>query len=273
MADGPDAMHAYYALDKERDRLTRDVGRVEYERTVEVVSRTLPPVPAVVADIGGGPGRYTDWLATSGYTVIHRDVMAHHVEHVVNRHGDVVDAAVGDARELDLDDGVADVVLLLGPLYHLPDEEDRLKALREAVRVTRPGGVVHVAAISRWAARLHGMLVSRIHQVYPVLSEMIEEMEGSGWMRPIVDAGFTGFAHTPEQLRDEVVTSGLDVESLVALEGISFALADLEERLDDERERALLMDTLRAVESVPELLGLGPHLLATARAPVDPREA
>lgn len=267
MFDDGAAMQAYYAQDKERDRLERDVGRVEYARTIEVIGRTLPAPPAVVADIGGGPGRYTDWLIDSGYTVVHRDVVAHHVVQVRERHGGAVDAAVGDARALDLADSSVDVVLLLGPLYHLPERSDRVRALGEAMRVVRPGGAVHVAAISRWAARLHGMLVSRIHQVYPKLEDSVEEMERSGQMHPIVDAGFTGYAHTPDELREEVRESGLDLHSLVALEGIAFALADLDDRLDDLGERELLMDTLRAVESVPDLLGLGPHLLASAHRP------
>lgn len=258
-------MQAYYGQDKERDRLADGVGRVEHARTVEIICRTLPPAPAVVADIGGGPGRYTDWLVEGGYTVVHRDVVTGHVEQVRSRHGGRVDTAVGDARQLDLADSSFDVVLLLGPLYHLRHAEDRVRALREARRIVRRGGAVHAAAISRWAARLHGMLVSRIHQVLPVLAENIDEMERSGWMRPIVESGFTGYAHTPEQLRSEVTQAGLVVESIVALEGISFALADLNARMDDPAERTLVLDTLRAVESVPELLGIGPHLLATAQ--------
>jgi hypothetical protein len=94
---------------------------------------------------------------------------------------------------------------------------------------------------------------------------MVDDMERSGFMPPIVEAGFTGYAHTPEQLRHEVAAAGLVLESLVALEGVSFALADLDARMDDPVERAFVLDTLRAVESVPELMGVGPHMLATAR--------
>lgn len=264
MADD-DAMQAYYARDEERDRLAEGVGRVEFARTVEVITRTLPAPPATVADIGGGPGRYTDWLIDAGYTVLHRDLVGCHVEQVRERHADRVDSAVGDATGLDLADASVDVVLLLGPLYHLYDAHDRVRALREASRVVRPGGVVHAAAISRWATRLHGILVEHFHERHPALLEAVDEFERSGVMTPVHDRGFTGFAHTPEQLRDEVAESGLALESLVCLESIAFALTDLDRRWDDPTERTLLLDTLRAVESVPDLLGLGPHLLATAR--------
>ena len=109
------------------------------------------------------------------------------------------------------------------------------------------------------------MLVERVHLKYPVITEMVGEMERTGEMRPVHDASFNGYAHTPDQLREEVGRSDLVLESLVGIEGIAFALCDLDERMDDPQERALLLDTLRAVETVPELLGVGPHLLATAQ--------
>ena len=264
MFDDAAAMQAYYARDKERDRLAAGVGRVEFARTVEIVERTLPPTRAVVADVGGGPGRYTDWLVEAGHKVVHRDLVAHHVEQVRARHGVEVDAEVGDARALDLASGSVDVVLLLGPLYHLPRSEDRLLALREAARVLKPTGVVHVAAISRWAVRLDGILVQRFHETHPVLAEVVDEMERTGVMGPIAEAGFTGYAHTPDQLRAELEESGLVLRSVVPLEGVTFALGDIDERMDDPVQRALVLDTLRALESVPDLIGIGTHLLATA---------
>jgi len=263
MADGE--LQAYYARDEERDRLSHGVGRVEFARTVEILQRTLPQPGAVIADIGGGPGRYTDWLVEAGYKVIHRDLVARHVDQVRARHGGHVDTAVGDARSLDLADESADALLLLGPLYHLDHQTDRLKALGEARRVVRTGGLIHVAAISRWAPRLHGMLVDRVHVKYPVITEMIDDMERTGRMPPLHESSFAGYAHTPEELRDEVRRSGLVPESLVAIEGIAFALSDLDGRMDDPQERTLLLGVLHAVESVPDLVGLGPHLLATGR--------
>jgi Methyltransferase domain len=69
-----------------------------------------------------------------------------------------INNALGDACDLDLGDGAVDAVLLLGPIYHLRRRDQRLRALREAWRVVRPGGPVFVAAISRWAPRLDGEL-------------------------------------------------------------------------------------------------------------------
>ena len=235
--------------------------------TIEIVERSLPDPPAVVADVGGGPGRYVDWLVATGYEVVLRDVVADHVDEVRNRHGGSVDAAVGDARELDLADGSVDAVLLLGPLYHLPDADDRRRAIDEAGRVLRPGGVLFAAAISRWAPRVHGLLVERVHLEYPEVLESLDEMERTGRMPAVRPGGFTGYAHRPDDLRDELVGAGLTVESLVSVESVAVGLGDLDDRLTDPAESTLLFDALRTLEAVPELLGVGPHLLATARPP------
>jgi SAM-dependent methyltransferase len=176
MATDPqhDVMHEYYELGKEADRLSSSgAGRLEFERTQEIVLRHLPPPPATVADIGGGPGRYALWLAGLGYRVLHRDLVPLHVEQVLAAAGTAagaawlagpaIESAVSDARSLDLADASVDAVLLLGPLYHLTRRADRVQALREAARVVRPGGPVFGAAISRWATRLDGMLRMRIY--------------------------------------------------------------------------------------------------------------
>ena len=262
-----DEVQAHYARDEERDRLGSGVGLAEFVRTVEIVQRTLPAPGATVADIGGGPGRYTDWLVDAGYRVIHRDLVPLHVGQVRARHGSRVDSAVGDARSLDLGDASVDVVLLLGPLYHLEARVDRLGALREASRVLRPGGLVHAAAISRWAPRLHGGLVDRMQVSYPEFPALVDEVERTGVIPPLYDGAFTGYTHRPTELADEIRDAGLALESLVSIEGVAFAFSDIAERMDNPDERAVLLDALRALEAVPELLGVGPHFLATARNP------
>jgi SAM-dependent methyltransferase len=174
---------------------------------------------------------------------------------------------VSDARELDLADTCADAVLLLGPLYHLRRRADRLRALGEARRVVRPGGPVFAAAISRWAPRIDGVLLSRLSETYPDLPSLVVGIERTGHLPTLGPGSFSGFCHRPRQLRAELREAGLTVADLVSVEGPAFLLGDLAERRADPAARAVVLDTARALERIPELLGIGPHLLATGLRP------
>jgi SAM-dependent methyltransferase len=270
MADAADLVRDHYERGEERDRLDTPFGRVELERTREVLGRHLPPPPGVVVDVGGGPGRYAVWLAGRGHRVYHRDLVGLHVEQARSAAaaaGVTLDTRIADARSLDLPDAAADAVLLLGPLYHLPRRADRLRALREACRVARPGAPVSAAAVSRWAPRLHGGVALELHREHPAIASQLETVEERGDLPPLFPGSFSGYCHRPRQLAAEVRAAGLELVDLVGLEGIAFALPDLEARWDDPVSRAVVLDAARALERVPELLGLSPHLLATARRP------
>lgn len=262
------AVQEYYALGQERDRLAAGVGALEFIRTVEIIEGHLPEPPCVVADIGGGPGRYAFWLADRGYRVRHRDIAPLHIEQVSgDTAGRDVETALADARDLDLADASVDAVLLFGPMYHLSRRSDRLRALGEARRIVKPGGPIFVAAISRWAARLHGILHDRLYRDYPGALDEIDELERTGHAPPLFPGSFTGYGHRPRQLAAEVRSVGLDVVDLVAVEGPASLLDDLAARLDDPADRGVVLEAARGLEHVPELMGIGPHLLATARRP------
>lgn len=268
--DGADAAREHYPDADERGRLDTPFGRVELTRTAEILTAHLPPPPAVVADVGGGPGRYALWLAEHGYTVRHRDLVPTHVEQLSTDAAArclTVETEVCDARALDLDDESADAVLLLGPLYHLTRRADRLAALREAARVVRRGGPVFAVAISRWAPRLHGEVAEKLYARYASIGDQVATVERTGRLEPLEPRAFSGYCHRPGQLRSEIRAAGLDVIDLEGVEGIAFTLQDLEERLADPEGREVVLDTAPALSRVPELLGLSPHLLATARRP------
>jgi SAM-dependent methyltransferase len=263
-------MLEHYARGEERDRLSTAIGQVEFTRTTELILAALPPAPATVADIGGGPGRYAIWLARLGYHVVHRDVVPLHVEQVredAAREGITLESALGDARSIDLASGAVDAVLLLGPLYHLPLRRDRITALAEARRIVKPGGPVFASAISRWAPRLHGDVALQLRERFPIVAEQLVKVERNGVLMPLFPGSFLGYCHRPNQLRRELRAAGLERVELASVEGIAFALADLEERMADPATRAVVLEAARATGRVPELVGLGPHLLATGFRP------
>jgi SAM-dependent methyltransferase len=258
-------MRAYYERGEELDRLAGPRGQLEFERTKEIILRRLPPPPATVADIGGGPGRYALWLAGLGYRVLHRDLMPLHVQQLSRAAGPLIDSQLGNALDLDLAEASVDAVLLLGPLYHLSRRADRVRALAEAGRVVRPGGPVFAAAISRWAPRIDGVLRARLYRDGPDVEAEVARTEQTGQLPPLFPGEFTAYVHRPAQLRAEVRSSGLRLTDLVCVEGPALLLEDLAQRLADEQDRRVVLETARALERVPELIGIGPHLLATAQ--------
>jgi SAM-dependent methyltransferase len=257
-------MRAYYEQGKERDRLVGPKGALESERTKEILLRRLPPAPAVVADIGGGPGHYALWLADLGYTVHHRDLMDLHVAQLAAAGHGLIHTAAGDARRLDLPDASVDAVLLLGPLYHLPERADRIQTLREAGRVVRDDGPVFIAVISRWAPRLDGVLQERLYEDNPDFLSQLPAAERTGELPPAVTDGFLGYTHRPGEVADEVSEAGLTLHDLVGVEGLPLAATDMQHRVGDPTAWRVVLDAARAIERVPELLGLSPHLIATA---------
>ena len=267
----------HYAAVSEERRL--GPWNLERMRTWELLGRYLPPSPAVVLDVGGAAGVYALPWAAQGYQVHLVDPVGRHVRQALRASAGQpatppASATVGDARRLDRADGSVDAVLLLGPLYHLTDRGDRIRALAEARRVLRPGGIVVAAAISRFASTLDGLLRGYLDE--PGFEAIVEQDVRDGQHRN--PAGrpewfTTAYFHLPEELGWEVTEAGLRLEAVLAVEGPAWMLPDIERRLADPGRRERILAAIRRVETEPSLLGASSHLLAVAAdgAPEGPR--
>ncbi|MCB9742124.1 MAG: class I SAM-dependent methyltransferase [Alphaproteobacteria bacterium] len=258
----------HYERIDEAGRLTRPVGALEWARTWAVLERHLPPTPARVLDIGGGPGRYAQELTRRGHEVHLLDLSAKHVAQALAGEHPPASARVGDARRLPFPDDHADLTLLLGPLYHLLHAAERAQAWSEAARVTRPGGLVIAAAISRYASALDGLL-REVDD--PVFEGIVDEDLRSGQHRDPSESEryFTdAFFHDPDALAQEMADAGLRPEGVLAVEGPGGLLPDLHARLADPRRRALLLGSLARLESIPAVRGTSFHLLALGRCSI-----
>jgi ubiquinone/menaquinone biosynthesis C-methylase UbiE len=266
-----DEIAAFYARGLERERLASGPGALELARTQALLERYLPPSPAVVIDVGGGPGRYAVWLAERGYRVHLVDPVPLHVEQAriaagVRPGAALASAEVGDARALQLPDAHADAVLLLGPLYHLAERTERLRALAEARRVCRQGGVIIAAAISRFASTLDGLRGGHLED--PTFAAVAAgDLRDGRHHNPTDDPAYftTAYFHHPHELAAECAAADLVHEATLAVEGPGWFLPDLDARLTDERRRAVLLAALAALEAEPTLLGASAHLLTVAR--------
>jgi hypothetical protein len=105
-----------------------------------------------------------------------------------------------------------------------------LEFARTTEIVVRPGGPVFVAALSRWGARLAGVLKERIYLKYPQVHDVTTQVERTGQLPPLGPGSFAGYCHRPQQLRAELRDAGLAVADLVSIQGPAFLLADLAER-------------------------------------------
>jgi SAM-dependent methyltransferase len=250
----------------EEQRLADGAGALEFARTREIIARHLPAGRARVLDVGGGPGAYSLWLISLGHDAHLVDFVPRHVERARAR--GIASSSVADARGLPSGSAAFDAVLLLGPLYHLPERADRVASLREALRVLRPGGALFAAAISRYASLLDGLTRGVWDQ--EAFAAILEEDLRTGQHRnPTGNPEFftTAFFHRPEELGPELHEAGFTHVETLPLEGPAWLARDLEAQWKDERTRKHLLALVRRVEREPSLLPLTLHLLGVGRKP------
>jgi ubiquinone/menaquinone biosynthesis C-methylase UbiE len=266
-----DKLESYYESFDEEKRLLIGINRLELARSQEIIQRYLTPPPAVIYDVGGAAGVYSCWLADLGYEVHLIDPVPSHVAKAEQTSRQqpghsIKSCRVGDARRLDFPDESAHFILFLGPMYHLTAKKDRLLALKEASRVLKEGGILFVAAISRFASILDG-LVSRFMDD-PHFVKIVEQDLSDGQHRNPINHPYyftTSYFHHPEELRSEIEEAGLLCEKVLPVESLGGLLQDFEERWEDPEQRTQLLEALRWVEDEPSLLGATYHLLSIAR--------
>ncbi|MFF8958068.1 class I SAM-dependent methyltransferase [Streptomyces sp. NPDC014894] len=253
---------AYYERGKEDGRLRTGVGRLELWRTQDVLRRLLPEPPATILDVGGGSGVHAAWLAGDGHRVEVIDPVPLHVEQAAALPG--VTARAGDARALPVPDGSAEVVLMLGPLYHLTERRDRVRALAEARRAVRPGGLVVAATINRFAG-LHDSLDNGGY-ADPGLRAFVDAFSRDGRHSAEGGSFTTAYFHEPAEVPEEFRAAGLTPTGQYGLEGAAWLMRDAVARPADGDQRHAVLAALRRVESVPSLLGISGHLLTAGTA-------
>jgi SAM-dependent methyltransferase len=257
----------YYETSREADRLNSPFFRWEKIRTLDLLHRFLPPAPAHILDVGGAAGAYAFPLAEMGYVVDLLDPVPLHIEQATKRAA--VQRAprsfqIADARELPCEDAVADAVLLFGPLYHLTDAEDRLKAIGEARRVLRAGGILLAVAISRFASALDGIARGLIRD--PDFVRILEQDLKTGEHRNEtgnLDYFTSAFFHHPDEFKMELVAGGFPTPKLCAIEGPVWTMPEL----TTAEQRNRLMTIARSLENEATLIGASAHIMGIAIKP------
>ena len=249
----------FYNHYDEDGRLAPRHGTVEFLTTMHYIEKYIRPGSRVL-EIGAGTGRYSHALARRGYAVDAVELVAHNIE-VFRQNtlaGEEVTVVQGNALDLSaFPDGRYDITLLLGPLYHLYSEEDKRRALGEAIRVTKAGGVVFAAyVISDGCLLDEGFLRGNVN-----VAEYVEK----GLLDPRTFAARSEPKDLSELVRREDVDrlmSAFPVTRLhyVASDGCALLLREAIDAMDDSFFR-LYLDYHLATCEREDLAGVTSHAL------------
>ncbi len=243
----------------EDERLLSRHGSIEFLTTVRYVDKYLRPESRIL-EVGAGTGRYSVYYAEKGYDVTAVEYVESNLNILRSKITDrmTICAEQGDALDLSrFADRTFDVTLILGPLYHLYTREDQEKALGEAVRVTKDGGMIAVAYLSSdsvmvdWALKDHHLL-DGYRKDFDENYKMINYPEG-------VFAAFYIDEFEEMMRRFPVV-----MEHNVATDGMARHVREEIDSLSDE-EFAVWLDYHFSTCERVELQGYSSHLLYVCR--------
>lgn len=247
----------HYNKHPEDLRLLRRHGIVEFETTMHHLRRFLKPGMQLL-DIGAGTGRYTSALMAEGYDVKAVELVNRNIQVFLDREP-TADVVQGDARNMPfIPTASADVTLLLGPLYHLIGDEEKLKALTEAKRVTKPDGLIFVAYLMN---------------EYSILSYCFDEDRIGGLLeKGVVDREFHIKAEADE-LYDYVriddinrldAAAGLERVTIFSPDGAADYMRTRLNRMSDETF-SLFIEYQKIVSERSDLIGAGSHVVDVVR--------
>lgn len=260
----------FYNKGAEIGRLERGIGKIEYERTKEIILRYLPKEKVIIYDVGGGVGVYSKWLGKLGHEVHLIEISPNAVEYAKQINAsdsDIYHIEVGDARDIDKPNESADIVLLMGPMYHLINIEDRLKALNEAKRVLKKGGLLVCAGITRYGSMLWGL------SVYGSKNKVLDEIEFVNMIRGEIKEGqhirpnkypnfiARSYFHLPKEFENEIINVGFINEKILAVEGPTWIVPTLDNLWESEDSKKTILDMARMLEEDENIMAMSPHFL------------
>ena len=242
-------------------RLQSRHGRVEFLTTMRYIEKYLKPGDRII-EIGAGTGRYSHALAQKGYSVDAVELVEHNIE-VFQQNtlpGEPVTVRQGNALDLSgFPDDAYDITLLLGPLYHLYTAEEQKKALTEALRVTKPGGMVFAAYCGSDATAIQ----------YCFVRGMFRDPRNLALANPMTfklgsDPAHIFALHRREEI--DALMDGLPATRLhfVGTDLFTCYMKDTIDQMDDELYELYLRYHFAVCER-PDLVGVSNHFLDVFR--------
>ena len=258
----------FYNQASEETRLDNGMGFFEFERIKSLIERHLKKKRATILDIGGGTGKYSEWLAKKGHSVHLLEPVEKHIVLAKKRSKKLDNpftVVLGESCHLPFNDETADLVILHGPLYHLQEKRDRLQTIFEAKRVLKKGGVVLGFAINSAASTIVGLLQGLIHST-PFLEMCLTELQ-TGVHNPPKEFPWllaNGYYHKPKELKDEFLYHQFTIQNLFAVEGMIWLDKAYFENMLHAKKKKNLIKLLEATEKDESFLGFSPHMMLVA---------
>ncbi|HBF6356290.1 TPA: class I SAM-dependent methyltransferase [Clostridioides difficile] len=249
----------FYNTYDEDSRLALKHGMVEFLTTMHYIDKYIKSGDCVL-EIGAATGRYSHTLARQGYDVDAVELVEHNIG-VFRRNtqsNENISITQGNAMDLSIfPDNKYDITLLLGPLYHLYNKEDKQQALHEAIRVTKPGGVVFAAYVIS-----DGCLIDEgFHRGNINISEYIEK----GLIDPQTFAAKSEPKDLFELVRKENIDDLMSVFNVtrlhyVASDGLALYMREAVDSMDDDAFALYLKYHLTTCER-EDLVGVTSHAI------------
>ena len=226
--------------ENEQNRLDQPLCRIEFASTLRLIDKYFPK-QGRVCDIGGGPGRYTIELLRKGYWVTLFDLSDEEIRLAgvqLNKNGLSAEQLItGDARDMSmLVSDTFEAALLLGPMYHIVEKNERAKVLHELKRILKPQGVAIIAYLNSWGLIKTGIVdFPHWYKDISFLRSMLNEHTFAG-------QGLSGFTEcywsTSEAALQEIKEAGLEVVNYAGAESFAGGMGVLLEQLATDNPEA-----------------------------------
>lgn len=259
----------FYNKASEETRLEKGMGIFEFERIKELIEQHINKPKSTIIDVGGGTGKYAEWLSKTGHNVHLLEPVQKHIKLAKKRAqklNNPFSIIQGIAQNLPYKNETADLVILHGPLYHLQNREDRITAISEAKRVLKKDGIILGFAINATASTVVGLMNGMIHA--NSFFEMCKQELTSGIHNAPKDFPFLladAFYHKPQQLKEEFLEHNLKITNLFAVEGMIWLDNEYFANMLDKKKSKTLQKLQKLTESDEYLLPFSPHMMISAK--------
>ena len=259
----------FYNKASEETRLEKGMGIFEFERIKDLIQQHISKTNITIIDVGGGTGKYSEWLSNKGHQVHLIQPVLKHIKLAEKRAKKLENpfsVAVGESQNLPYQNNFADLVVLHGPLYHLQKREDRIASILEAKRVLKKGGMILVFAINATASTVVGLMNGMIHA--NSFFDMCKEELTSGIHNAPKDFPFLladAYYHKPEGLKEEFLEQDLELINLFAVEGMIWLDNEYFANMLDKKKSKTLKALQKLTENDEYLLPFSPHMMIAVK--------